>query len=228
MQLQITDNPQKIIVRKAFTLIEILVVVAIIGVLATIIFISLDKAQARSRDSRRAADLDGLQVAMRLYALDKGQLPLNRANTKDGSTAWCRPGRSYIGVTYRFPGICLDELTIGGYLDKMPTDPKNSGTQVYSYYNYTKYAMVATDMEAPTRYGPFPYGWNCSDIVVTLGYLGGFWTGMECGSLTGTEYTDCKTLALDGNPATVYTPPSGTPLMIPGDVKRYCTGYLLQ
>lgn len=204
--------------RKAFTLIEILVVVAIIGVLAAIIIINLDKAQARSRDSRRVADLDALQVALRLYYLDTKSLPLNRSNYT-ASGRWCVPGTTYTAYN---PGICLSELKDGGYIDKFPTDPK-SPTQSYNYYNYAAYALVATSMEAPKRYGPFPYGYGCSTIEATATNYGGWWAGMACDSITDSGH---RATCLS-NPAT-YIPASGETLKHVGDTIHYCIGYLLQ
>ena len=148
-----------------FTLIEILVVVAIIGVLAAIIFVSLDKAQARSRDSRRAADMDALKNATSLYYLDKKSLP---ANVNPGVS--CVVGQSYNG------SVCLGEVKDGGYMDKFPVDPK-APTQNYTYYNYAPdpnlyYHVTFWVRMEPERYGLFPLGWNCSIDK-------GWWTGME-------------------------------------------------
>lgn len=54
--------------RSAFTLVELLVVVAIIGILATIVLVGLGAARIRARDTRRVSDLRQLQTALQLYA----------------------------------------------------------------------------------------------------------------------------------------------------------------
>lgn len=51
---------------RGFTLIELLVVIAIIGILATIVLVSLTSAQAKSRDAKRAGDLQELSKLMSL------------------------------------------------------------------------------------------------------------------------------------------------------------------
>ena len=53
--------------RKGFTLIEILIVVAIIAILASIVLVGLGPTQALGRDARRAADLHEVQNALELY-----------------------------------------------------------------------------------------------------------------------------------------------------------------
>jgi len=52
---------------KGFTLIELLVVVAIIGLLSSIVLVSLQGARARARDARRMHDLDQIRTALILY-----------------------------------------------------------------------------------------------------------------------------------------------------------------
>jgi len=53
-----------------FTLIELLVVISIIGLLASIILVSLNSSRAKARDARKLADLGTIQQALELYALD--------------------------------------------------------------------------------------------------------------------------------------------------------------
>jgi|GEM_PF-2071762 len=58
--------------KRGFTLIEILIVITIIGILMTLITVSIASVQRRSRDSRRKADM----------ALMRGQLDLFKADFK--------------------------------------------------------------------------------------------------------------------------------------------------
>jgi len=61
-----------------FTLIEILVVVAIIGILAAVIILYLRSARLKSRDSRRKGDLKQIQNSLANYADDNnGNYPAN-------------------------------------------------------------------------------------------------------------------------------------------------------
>lgn len=61
--------------KKGFTLIEVLVVVAIIGLLASIVIVSLGSARPRARDTRRIADLRETQNALELYYTKNNYYP---------------------------------------------------------------------------------------------------------------------------------------------------------
>ncbi|MFH1739755.1 MAG: prepilin-type N-terminal cleavage/methylation domain-containing protein [bacterium] len=66
-----------VIVRKrgAFTLIELLIVVAIIGILAAIAVPNFMNAQMRAKVAKVTAELRNLSVAMESYYLDEGNYP---------------------------------------------------------------------------------------------------------------------------------------------------------
>ena len=61
--------------RSGFTLIEILIVVSIIGMLASIVLVGLGSFRSRGRDARRAADLREVQNALELYNEKQGSYP---------------------------------------------------------------------------------------------------------------------------------------------------------
>ncbi|PKM91449.1 hypothetical protein CVU82_02535 [Candidatus Falkowbacteria bacterium HGW-Falkowbacteria-1] len=61
--------------KKAFTLVELLVVIAIIGILATLATIALQQARSRARDSSRVADMKQVQTALELFFNEQGRYP---------------------------------------------------------------------------------------------------------------------------------------------------------
>jgi len=61
--------------QKGFTLIELLVVIAIIGILSTIVMVSLNTARAKARDARRVSDVRQLQLALQMYYDSAGSYP---------------------------------------------------------------------------------------------------------------------------------------------------------
>ncbi len=63
-------NPQR-----GFTLVELVVVIAIIAVLSTLIVVSLDNAKMTGRDARRVSDIKQLQLALKLFYNDTGYYP---------------------------------------------------------------------------------------------------------------------------------------------------------
>jgi prepilin-type N-terminal cleavage/methylation domain-containing protein len=60
---------------KGFTLIEILIVVGIIGLLASVVLVGLGSFRSRGRDARRVADLREVQNSLELYYLKNGNYP---------------------------------------------------------------------------------------------------------------------------------------------------------
>lgn len=58
--------------QKGFTLVELLVVVAIIGLLSTLAVVSLNGIRERARDTKRLSDLDAIRNAFELVKTEKG------------------------------------------------------------------------------------------------------------------------------------------------------------
>ena len=61
--------------KKAFTLIELLIVVAIIGILAAIAVPNFLSAQTRAKVSRSFADMRALKLACASYYIDNNKFP---------------------------------------------------------------------------------------------------------------------------------------------------------
>ncbi len=107
---------------RAFTLIELMVVISIIGIMATVIVMSLDKARGKARDDKRAADLAQIELALRLYVEQNKHYP-KESDGYSGGTAGqiCKSCNGPINSE------------IQTYLGFIPEDPKNDSTYYYYY-----------------------------------------------------------------------------------------------
>ena len=56
-------------------MIELLVVISIIGVLASVVLTSVNSARIKARDARRIADLNQIKTALEFYYDDNGYYP---------------------------------------------------------------------------------------------------------------------------------------------------------
>ncbi len=96
--------------RAGFTLIEILVVVVILGILATVIVPRVMGRPEEARRTKAAVDMKGLETALNLYKLDNGSYP----STDQGLQALVqKPTTGEIPKNYKS----------GGYLKKVQNDP---------------------------------------------------------------------------------------------------------
>ncbi len=93
-----------------FTLIEILVVVVILGILASIIVPKIMKRPEEARRTKAKMDIKAIETALNLYRLDNGLYP----STEQGLDAL---------VTKPTTGIIPKNWKEEGYLDKDPKDP---------------------------------------------------------------------------------------------------------
>lgn len=66
---------------QGFTLIELLIVIAIIGLLATLAVVALNTAQRTTRDTQRVFDLTNMQTALEMYYDRNAEYPAVTAET---------------------------------------------------------------------------------------------------------------------------------------------------
>jgi|SRR6185437_12099680 len=108
--------------KRGFTLIELMIAVAIIGIFASLFAQTLPFVEGRARDKRRIQDLENLQKIVEIYHADKGFYPnassgasfFTYFSVNDASTGLYSPNQ--IGRTY-IPDV------IPNYYDQLPLDP---------------------------------------------------------------------------------------------------------
>jgi len=84
----------------AFTLIELLIVVAIIGILAAIAIPNFLEAQVRAKAARAIADMNSLNTAIEAYHVDNDEYPIDGRVSGDGSPIWYLPNAITTPIAY--------------------------------------------------------------------------------------------------------------------------------
>lgn len=75
-------------VHEGFTLIELLIVVAIIGIVASIVLVSMNGARKSARDSRRLSEMNQIKKGIELYRAGNGEYPTCAGNSVCSSTGY--------------------------------------------------------------------------------------------------------------------------------------------
>ncbi len=127
--------------KKGFTLIELVIVIGILAILATVVILVLNPAQllAQARDTQRISDLSSIRNAIALYlatattpavgttarstvavacGLNAGVCVINASTTVDG-TGWV--------------GVDFTGTSGGSPLSVLPLDPSETATYQYAY-----------------------------------------------------------------------------------------------
>jgi len=132
---------------KGFTLLEILLVIAAIGILAAIVLVAINpnRQLAQARNAQRRADINTIYKALEQYLIDNGSYPSSvNSNFKE----ICNTGTEQVGgATDCTNKADLREL-VPTYLAAMPSDPSGGGYRVYISTENNKISLVAVNSEA--------------------------------------------------------------------------------
>ncbi len=143
---------------KGFTLVELLIVIAIIGILASIVLVSLNNGRIKARDAERLAHMASVKSALEVYFLEHGRYP---NSDYDGCGGWDVGNR--------------DRQFLRNLGVDAPEDMGQTGTcSGYRYYRYRAgsygcpascgayYVLGVTDLKASPRPDSRSPGWRCS------------------------------------------------------------------
>jgi general secretion pathway protein G len=118
--------------KNGFTLVEVLIVIAIIAVLATLGITNFSAASKKARDSVRKSDLSAINQALVLYRSDRGNYPAVSGQAD---------------VVLDISAVAANKLT-PTYIREVPKAPNAVG--VYNYVGAAKQFTLCTKLEMPT------------------------------------------------------------------------------
>jgi type II secretion system protein G len=127
--------------RSGFTIVELLIVIVVIAILATITIIAFNGAQARARDARRDSSLATIKRALEMYKLDNGQYPYACSN--DPNLDCTMPSlASYLQPTY---------------INSFPLLENKTGVPAMYYAQASRYTIVVPyETKDPCKTGVNP------------------------------------------------------------------------
>ncbi len=161
--------------KTAFTLIELLIVIAIIGLLATMAMVSLKEVRARTRDAKRLSDVKQILTALQLHFDKYERYPgsvWSYGECESACGCWDTSPVDNDGDGKPFIEPLVDE----GLMQPVPGDPINKGLchdYAYRYYRYNAgsygcnphlgafFVLGINNLETSSRPHPQSPGWTC-------------------------------------------------------------------
>ncbi|MCK4520480.1 type II secretion system protein [Candidatus Parcubacteria bacterium] len=125
--------------KKGFTLIELLVVIAVIGVLSSIVLVSLSGARDRARDAIRKSDMSQIRKALEVYWSTYEHYPPEGLCCDTSVGANPIADYCWVGCQSNPPGDYWDansdlqDLVTADITSVIPVDPINDATYGYWY-----------------------------------------------------------------------------------------------
>lgn len=136
-----TKNTSSCFARRGFTLVELLTVIAIIGILAGVVIVNVNSARIKARDDKRKIDVDTVSQSLELYYAQSKSYPSYASFAYANANSW-----NFLN------GV------LASYISSWPTDP---GKNFYAYVSDTgkRYVVDATLERNATADSNI----NCSD-----------------------------------------------------------------
>lgn len=133
--------------KKGFTLIEMIVVVFIIALLASIVIVEVNNSRMNARDAKRIQDIDTINTAIQLYAdANSGQYPAPIAASAPVCGCGCWVISAPTGDS-NYDRWLASATMLQPYISTLPADPINNYSRGYEYI----YSCVNTGA------GPYDY-----------------------------------------------------------------------
>ena len=140
--------------QRGFTLMELMIVMAVIGILATIIGGSFIQANLKARDAQRKGDLTQIQSSLEAYYGDHHEYPFASNDGMIQGTPW---------------GGVFQDTTPTTYMNQLPNDRKQPTIQFFY--------ITSTDK---TKYQLFTHLENDRDKDINLSIVGKTCGTLQC------------------------------------------------
>lgn len=134
--------------KKGFTLVELLIVIAIVGLISAAAMYALNNSRLKSRDAKRKGDISALDKAISMYINENGSAPANTA--PDPNKGECLSNTAG-------PGMALKT-----FMTTIPVDPRYPITPPTAY-------TAGTPTAAPD--GMCYYYWKGTGTSYKLSYI---------------------------------------------------------
>lgn len=127
-----------------FTIVELLIVIVVIAILASITIVAYNGIQGRSRDAQRVQDMQSIVKSLELYKATNGSYPAAVSTLNASGWEVSHDGTSATNF--------LSALVTSNTVSKVPLDPRNQGvgalapawTSTNNLYFYHRYAAGAS------------------------------------------------------------------------------------
>lgn len=131
--------------KKGFTLVELLVVMAILGILAAITLANFTTSQAKGRDAQRKSDLRQISNALEAYYTDHGSYPVGVAGKI--MACGCATQNPCVYRACSWGGTSNREFLDGNntvYMKEIPNDPVSPRQYYYVSTDGKSYGLYSS------------------------------------------------------------------------------------
>ena len=136
---------------KGFTLLEVMVVIVILGILASMVVPNLLGSQERANVQKAVQDISALETSLKMYKMDNYDYP----TTEQGLEALTTES-SIDPVPRRFQE--------DGYLQRLPNDPRGNAYQLLNPGEYGKMDVFSMGSDGEAGTDDDIGNWNLADF----------------------------------------------------------------
>jgi prepilin-type N-terminal cleavage/methylation domain-containing protein len=159
---------------RGFTLVELLVSLAVVAVLSLVVILAVNPAEQRkkARDARRLSDMQSIMKAISLYSVQTGDGNL-QMTSEYGESESVNGGYDTSNIDNDGDGDPFIEFLQPYFGGGAPIDPVNDPAHKYLFFVYSAgsygcsaakgkfYVLMVRDMEMSANPHPKSPGWSC-------------------------------------------------------------------